>query len=460
MRLIKFLKGVYYKMFPIGDIEKAFNINILVDNAMQNVITKADMMYSDTPPWLKDNLKTLNFQRVIPSEVARLSTLELDVTLSCSPRADYINDVVQKFKKNIRSNLEYGLSLGGIALKPNSVGGVDFIAPPRFLPTSVDGNGDIMGAIFLDFIQRNDKIYTKAEYHYFENGTYFIENKAFESNSSATLGMPVSLTDIEEWSQIEPATTITGLIKPLFSYFKVPNANNVSMGSPLGLPITHTSIQQIIDLDIAYTRFADEIEDSRKVGFYERSMVQSSNYDSQIEVEIPRYYVPLSSCNAENLIQEFNPTLQPNERITGINHYLSLIGFQCGFSEGYFVFNEKTSGITTATQIEADCQRTAQLIADVRANLQIALDNLIYAIDKYIDLYTNVPTGKYEVSYYFKDINQSFEEDRQRFYNLAMAGKYPWRLYYINYEGYSEEEAQDIINELSSQTTGLGFEKD
>ena len=68
-------------MFPIGDIEKAFNINILVDNAMQTVINKADIMYSDTPFWLKDNLKTLNFQRAIPSEVARLATLEIEVTV-------------------------------------------------------------------------------------------------------------------------------------------------------------------------------------------------------------------------------------------------------------------------------------------------------------------------------------------------------------------------------------------
>lgn len=455
MRLFQFLKEVYYKVFPIADIEKAFKIQLLVDEPMQKVISNADRIYSGIPPWLEKNLKTLNFQKIIPSEVARLSTLELDVSISGSPRTDYINDIIKNFKKNIRCNLEYGLALGGIALKPNSVGGVDFVAPPKFLPTSVDGNGNIMSAIFLDFIQRDDKIYTKAEYHHFEHDVYYIENKAFQSNSSAVLGMPIPLSSLNEWSNVETEVKVNGLVKPLFGYFKVPHANSISMNSPLGLPITYGSIQQIIDLDIAYTRFSDEIEDSQKVTVIERSMCQT--LDSEMVAEVPRYFVPLSMANTENIIKEINPTLQPNERITGINHYLSLIGFQCGFSEGYFVFNEKTGGITTATQVEADRQRTAQLIADVRSNLQIALDNLIYAIDKYIDLYTNIPAGKYEVSYYFKDINQSFEEDRQRFYNLAMAGKYPWRLYYVKYEGYSEEEAKEIIEETSNMNAELGF---
>lgn len=454
MKFFQFLKEVFYNVFPICDIENAFNVHILVDTHMQNVIQKAHEMYTNKPFWLKDNLKTLNFQNIISSEVARLSTLELNVSVSGSTRAKYIDNVIKNFKKNIRNSLEYGLAFGGIALKPNSLGGIDFVVPPKFLPTSLDSNGNITGAIFLDFIQRNDKIYTKAEYHRFENDTYIINNKAFESNSSAILGMPIPLSKVPEWSNLTDTSTITDLIQPLFSYFKCPCANHVSLQSPLGLPIFYDSLQQLIDLDIAYTRFADEIEDSQKITVVERSMCQT--LDNKLVADIPRYFVPLSMADAENVIKEINPILQSSNRIAGINHYLSLIGYQVGFSEGYFVFNEKTGAIATATQVEADKQRTAQLIADVRTNLQFAIDGLIYAIDKYLDLY-NIPIGKYKVSYYFKDINQSFEEDRQRFYNLAMAGKYPWKLYYLKYEGYSESEVQEILAELDNSAY-LGFE--
>ncbi|MCC8069574.1 MAG: hypothetical protein LIO71_07485 [Ruminococcus sp.] len=184
-------------------------------------------------------------------------------------------------------------------------------------------------------------------------------------------------------------------------------------------------------------------------------MVQ--NVDNTIVADIPRYYMGLNMSSAENVIKEINPTLQPDDRIKGINTLLSIIGFQCGFSEGYFVFNEKSRGISTATQVEADQQRTVQLISDVRTNLQNAFNDLIYALDKFADLYHLAPVGKYEVSYYFKDITQSFSEDRQRFYNLAMAGKYPWRLYYMNYEGYSQDEAKEILSEVSSTNMGLEF---
>lgn len=193
MKLLKLAKEVYYNMFPIGDIENAFKLHVLIDDSMQFAINTSERIYIDN--YIDKFLKSTKFYKTISSEIARLTTLDLDITVSNSPRADYLQSCINQFKNNVRSNLEYAIALGGIALKPNG-NGIDFITPPRFLPTDIDGNGNITGAIFLDFIQRNDKIYTKAEYHHFIDDIYFIENKAFESNSKAVLGMPIPLKSI------------------------------------------------------------------------------------------------------------------------------------------------------------------------------------------------------------------------------------------------------------------------
>ncbi|MGN0605908.1 MAG: hypothetical protein ACI4JM_05250 [Oscillospiraceae bacterium] len=446
MKIIDFLKGVYYRMFPVSDIEKAFNIEILTDSEMFNAIAQAEQIYRN-PPWIP-HIKTVGMQRIVPSETARLAALELSISVSGSERADWINQQVQKFRKNLRHNIEYGLAFGGMTFKPNG-NGVDYIPPSRFLPTETDGNGNITGAVFLDFIQRNDAIYTKAEYHHFKNNEYIIENKAFESNSKSILGMPVPLAKISEWSGIAPELRIQGLIQPLFSYFRPPNANNISIASPLGMAITADAYQQIYDLDVAYTRYADEIDDSQKVTIVDDSVL--TDIDGKRLAEIPRYMLGLKFNGLDDVIKEINPTLQSSARIEGINHYLSIISMKCGFSDGYFVFNQKTGTIATATQVEADQQRTVQLIADVREQLKKAVDGLIYAIDKYADLYSLAPAGKYKTEYYFKDITQSFEADRLRFYNLAMANKYPWQMYYTKYEGYSEQEAKKIIEMIKSE---------
>ena len=146
----------------------------------------------------------------------------------------------------------------------------------------------------------------------------------------------------------------------------------------------------------------------------------------------------------EMFYQEINPTLETDTRLKGINALLSQIGYKVGFSNGYFVFNE-SSGIQTATQVEAEQQRTIQFIKDVRDKLESCLDGLIYALNVFADLYDKAPAGVYEVVYDFSDITYSFEEERAHHYQLAIQGHFPWEEYYVRFLGYSREEAQQLL---------------
>ena len=110
---------------------------------------------------------------------------------------------------------------------------------------------------------------------------------------------------------------------------------------------------------------------------------------------------------------------------------------------GYFVFNEKT-GMITATQVESDDRRTIGLIKDIRDGLEQTLNELIYALNAFADLYDLAPCGEYEVAYDFADITYNVDEDRARWYSYVIAGKIPFWYFLTKFEGFTEEEAKEL----------------
>ena len=101
--------------------------------------------------------------------------------------------------------------------------------------------------------------------------------------------------------------------------------------------------------------------------------------------------------------------------------------------------------MVTATQVESDDRRTIQTIKDIRDRLKVALEDTIYALSVFADLYDLSPVGEYETSYSFGDITYNWEEDKQHHYELAKQGHYPWEEYYVKFLNYSREEARKLL---------------
>ena len=155
-----------------------------------------------------------------------------------------------------------------------------------------------------------------------------------------------------------------------------------------------------------------------------------------------------------DIYHEINPNLNTDMRLTGLNALLSQIGFKCGFSNGYFVFNEKT-GMMTATEVEADDRRTIQLIKDMRDKLEDCLNGLLYALDKFADAYGLAPVGAYEPHYDFGDITYSYAEDKAHWLSYANANKIPFWYYLVKFENMTEEEAKALVEQAEPKETPL-----
>lgn len=459
----------WFSQFFKSEAQQEFNITPMVFPSTETAVSRCFMAYQGRPDWVdpESNVKTINFAKAVCSEIARLVTLGISIKVDGSPRAEYLQGMVDRMFYMLRRWDEYGNAYGLVILKPN-LDLVELYTPGEYTITDTSG-GEITGAVFRTTETSRDgkKFYTRLEYHSFDDdGLYHIENRCYVSSSATGKGEPIAI-DLTPWAGLKEESTIEGLEKPLFAVLRTPGANNRDINAPLALPIFADAMEELKDLDIAYSRNAKEIFDSARTVLLDSDRLLPSLTAGGIQtperyraaarkMKLPDYVrvVEGDGTSAQGVYQEINPTLNTDARLTGLNALLSQIGYKCGFSNGYFVFNEKT-GLATATQVEADQQRTIQLIKDCRDQLESCLDGLLYALDKLADLYDLAPAGAWEVNFDFGDITYNRDEDRARWLSYANGNKVPFWYYLTKFEGFTEEEARALVEQAQPEEPTL-----
>ena len=457
--------------------EKEFNVDIISSDLMEMAQIEWQNIIKGRPYWMSKNVRTINFAKFLCYYTSKKTCLDLNVTISGSDRADYIDQCIKAMiQKSIRDKVEDACGAGGIILKPNGTynpaGAIDYVMSGSFAVTEKNSNGDILGIIFIDRRIKGDDYYTRLEYQHFtsaigEDGenagrTYTIENKAFKSKGSDSLGRSIKLTDVPEWKDIPESISISNVEKPLFGYFKMPYNNTIDYASPEGVAVFANCLEELKNLDVAWSRKDAEVDDSQHLTFIDENalMKRDKNNGSKERVELPRFVKGLRrGVDAQSTIDEHVPTLLTDQRVADINSILSMISTKAGFSQGQFVLDRKT-GIATATEIESDDSETVETITDIRNALKSAIKDLVYALDKYCDVFFDMPSGYVnaldedvadEDIFYFKDLLASFEQDRTRAYQLAMNKMYSKRKYLKEYEGFNDQEIDEMFAEIEKE---------
>ena len=109
----------------------------------------------------------------------------------------------------------------------------------------------------------------------------------------------------------------------------------------------------------------------------------------------------------------------------------------------------------TAKEVESNDRRTIQFIKDVRDKLESCLDGLIYALNVFADLYGLAPRGAYELVYDFGDITYNRDEDRSRWWGYVQSGTVPAWMFFVKFEGMTEEDAKAMTEEAQPKTPTL-----
>lgn len=449
----------FSKIFQ-AKMKEEFEVKDIVDKAVEEFVKECAEIYKGNPEWIKnadDDIVTINMAETVAVEAARLATLAIGIQVEGSKRADFINEQIQKIMPKLREWVEYAIAYGTVILKPNGTG-VSLVLPEDFMITKSEDN-DITGVVFVNKTEDKSKYYTRFEYHRFENENerklYRVTNICYEGRSENDVTEKVSI-EKTPWAGLMEDTWMENVEKPLYGVLKCPGGNKLDPKSAMALPIFAKAIQELEDLDIAYSRNRDEIHDSSRTVLVDEDRLPLFSKASKMYSEeqkrqkkLPRFVRALEGTGgvADDIYHEINPQLNTETRIKGINYYVSNVGYKCGFSSGYFVFDEKT-GMVTATQVESDDRRTIQLIKDIRDKVQEGIEELLYALDKFADLYGLTPRGKYEAHFDFGDITYNYQEDKDAWWKYVQAGKVPAWKYFVKFEGMTEEEAKQMQAEM------------
>ena len=464
MRLLETLKSWWHNLFNKAEILQALNLSEsdLNCNTLLDYTQVWKRMYSGIE---FQDVKDPKIAATVCHEASRLVVSEMEATVGDSPRAQFINDVLQRQIIDRAGEItEYACAMGGVILKPRFDGEkivTDVVTQDLFFPTQYDSTG-VQGGIFVEQKRKGKFYFTRLEhYTYKGNGTYEVENTAFRSENSTELGKQVAIDSVQEWASIEPVVTILGAPVPIFAYYRMPGANYIEPNNPMGVSLFGKACDSIRAAVTAYNALDWEVEGGELKRY--RDISTFTDFDPDGNIIRPKkdrdIFFSGASSDGKQLFDTFSPPLRVDSQISAINRHLNQIEAQTGFSQGTFSVDTAT-GMATATQVVSDNQKTYSTVHDIQTkSFEVALRQIIAVYDFYATLYGLAPKGVIDPSFSWDDsIVSSPDDKRARMQLLLTQGKFPLWMYLRDYEGYSEEDAKAIQAETESAAPDISFE--
>ena len=131
------------------------------------------------------------------------------------------------------------------------------------------------------------------------------------------------------------------------------------------------------------------------------------NYDNPVKQELPktreRLFRRLHARLKDNapFFQVFAPELRDSSYGNGLNRILRSIEWIVGLAYG--TLSDPQNVDKTAEEVKAGKQRSYTFVCDMQASLQTALEQYIYAVDKYTTVCNLAPAGGYSVKWNWGD---------------------------------------------------------
>lgn len=459
-KLIAWIREVINKMINQSAVKQAAKVEVAVSTVMGEAIQRWALMYENKASWLTRDIRSLNLPAAIASEIARLTTLEMDVKFTGGARAKYLEEQFAPVMDKLRERVEYGCAKGGLIFKPYVSADaviVDYVHADQFYPVAFDSNGNITAAIFADQRQVGDKHYTRLEYHQMEGDGCVIRNSAYRSNSKDTLGSQVSLDVVDDWKELEPEAKVTGINKPLFAYFRYPLANTIDPSSPLGVSCYSRAEDLIKDADVQWSNLLWEFESGQRA-LYVDSLAFGKDTSGKPILPNKRLYRQIDAGGQDDaLFQDWTPTFREANILAGLDAILKRIEYACGLAYG--CLSDPQSVDKTATEIKTSKQRTYATVTAAQRALQNSLEQLLWAMDTWATIAGFAPAGTYNAAFEFDDSvvvdkDLQFQQDL-RLVTQGVMSKVEFRM-----RNFGEDEAtarkkiQDVVSEQPADLFG------
>jgi len=456
--ILQWLRKVLDKMIKSSSIKSALGVDIEISPPMIEALQKWGLMYINKASWLSEFVKSLNLSAAIAGEISRSATIEMEVDISGSSRADFLAEQFEKVIPRLREQVEYGNAKGGLMLKPYISAdeiSVDYVQADMFYPISFDSNGNLISVVFSDHKKQGNDWYTRLEYHEFDKALsqYQIRNSAFKSSLQGVLGTEVSLSLVPEWADLEPDTTLENITAPLFGYYRFPLANAIDTTSPLGVSCYSRADGLIEQADIQWSDLVWEFESGKRAIYVDTQAFDKTSDEGKPILRDRRLYREMDRSDAigqkHSLFDEWSPDFREASYLSGLDAILKRIEFTCGLAYG--TLSDPAQIDKTATEIKASKQRSHATIKDTQKALEVALDQLAYAMDVWVSIGSLAPAGTYKIAYFFDDsiVTDRDTQIAQDRLDVIARNLAPWEFRVRNY-GEDEATARKMVAEIQA----------
>ena len=264
-----------------------------------------------------------------------------------------------------------------------------------------------------------------------------------------------------EWSSLQEKTVIAPVSKPLFAYFKMPEANIIDTTSPLGVSCFSRVIELIKDADMQYSRMLWEFEagemaidiDRDALNFVSQGVGRDGKAfgKSELNKMQQRLFRKVDLGNEGDFFNVFAPPLRDASLLQGLNAILMRIEDGTGLSRG--TLSDAAAEARTATELKILKQRSYQANADLQEAIEDALRDVIYAMNVYCDLYSITPDGEYDVNFEWDDsiiVDTDMELGKRiTLLQNGLTSKLELRMWYF---GETERQAREALQQVGDES--------
>ena len=346
-------------MFGYTTLKQIVGKDITLSDKMIDAINEWKQMLNGQADWITDSLVSLGIEEGICREFADCALVEMETSVS----NERLDKIYQKNIASLNENLQEGLALGSLVLKPLGEAAAEFISADKIIPISFGDDGKPIDIAFLTVKKVGDVDYfTRFERHYFINGNLTIENKCFHSQTSRDIGLPCSLEAVEEWANIDPGpVTYPGMNRMDFGYYRNPIKNKVD-GSACGVSVYESAVDLIKKADIQGARLDWEYESGERAIHVDNKALKQDRSTGEFGMAklSKRLYrgLNLEAGKDQELLKEYSPEMRDEAFKRGLEDFAAGLAFYNSMLNSGYEFSCKfNDSILTDEEIERQQDR-------------------------------------------------------------------------------------------------------
>lgn len=298
-----------------------------------------------------------------------------------------------EFYLTFEEYLEKWIALGSGAIRPYVQGDkikLAWVTADQFYPLHTNTNEVKEAAIASkSTIIEDDKnvYYTLLEFHEWQGNDYVITNELYRSESADSVGVQVPLSSLEEYANTQETATLTGLVRPLFAFFKTPGANNKMLESPLGLGLIDNSRSTVDAINRTHDEFIWDVRSGKRRIVVPKSWLKRPNVNARRrdnDTHPPMFdpdetvYQAMYGDDVNIGFHDMSVAIRVDQYSSTMEFFLHEFENEIGLSQG--TFTQSASGVQTATEVVSNNSMTYQTRSSYLTMVEKTITQLVDAI--------------------------------------------------------------------------------